>query len=59
MVDKIEKYGKKRIYYPLRTVAFVLLAALAIGTIIVIPLGISVRLSAEVGKASEILLSLL
>ncbi len=49
MVDKLEKYGHRRIYYRLKTAVFVLLIALAVTAMMAIPVGISVRLSAEAG----------
>ncbi len=51
MVDKLEKYGHKRIYYHLKTAVFVLLIALAVTATLAIPVGISVRLSAEAGDS--------
>lgn len=50
MVDKLEKYGKKRFYYPLRAIAYTLLIVLAATAIVAIPVGISVRLSAEAAE---------
>lgn len=53
MVDKLEKYGHKRIYYRLKAMAFVLLIVIALTAFMAIPVGISVRLAAEAQSSAS------